>query len=353
MKRSFTTALLASLLIANPVASGEPQRPVQLPKVDVVGKVAGPPIWELRRGNKVLWIVGTLYPVPKDVAWSNADIERRIAQSQVVIGSMGMSVGEDIGLFRGLFLLPALLKARNNPDGQTLQDVLPPATYMRWTSAKATYIGRDSGIEKRRPLYAAFELFEAALKRQGLAPVKWLDVKRIAKAQRVPVRDPRVKVDVDSPRKALKQLSHVALPDTRCLEETLDRIDTDLGTMRIRAEAWAAGDLAQLRGLPYREQFDTCAAALSANDVARAQGITDIKGQVQARWLAEARNALREHDRVFASLPLRTLLAADGPIRALQDEGYMLIPPGDEVAVGHREQDGAPPRRVEGQGEHR
>ena len=74
---------------------------------------------------------------------------------------------------------------------------------------------------------------------------------------------------------------------------------------------------------------------------------------VHGETLAEARNALRDHDRVFASLPVRTLLAADGPIRALQDEGYMLIPPGDEVAVGHREQDGAPPRRVEGQGEHR
>jgi hypothetical protein len=84
------------------------------------------------------------------------------------------------------------------------------------------------------------------------------------------------------------------------------------------------------------------------------RGITDIKGQCRRAGWPRPATRCANNDRVFASLPVRTLLAADGPIRALQDEGYMLIPPpGDEVAVGHREQDGAPPRRVGGQGEHR
>ena len=51
MKRSFATAFLAALLVASPMASGQRTRPVQLPTVNVVGKVVGPPIWELRVGE--------------------------------------------------------------------------------------------------------------------------------------------------------------------------------------------------------------------------------------------------------------------------------------------------------------
>ena len=337
MKRRFALACLAALLAAGPVTPTDRARPVQqLPKVDVVGKVPSPPIWELRRGDKTLWIVGTLYPVPKDIDVDRSEIQRRIAQSQVVIGPMGLSVGEEIGAFRTLFLVPSLLKARNNPGGRTLQEVLPPATFARWSAAKAKYIGRDRDIEKRRPLYAAFELFDAALKRQGLAPVEFLDIEKLAKRQRKPVRDPRVVLEVESPRKALKQFHATALPDVQCLEETLDRLDTDLGAMRARAEAWAIGDLEGMRQLPYREQFDTCVAALGANDLARKRGIGDVKGQVEGRWLVEVRKALREHDRVLATQPVRRMLSGEGPIAALQSEGYVLVPPEQtRTASGH------------------
>lgn len=54
---------------------------------------------------------------------------------------------------------------------------------------------------------------------------------------------------------------------------------------------------------------------------------------MRTRWLTEARSALRDHDRVFASLPVRALLDADGPLRMLEAEGFVVrAPEGAHVA---------------------
>jgi hypothetical protein len=87
----------------------------------------------------------------------------------VVIGPPTVSMGSDIGFFRGLMLVPSLLKARNNPGGMHLQDMVPADLYARWLPLKARYMGRDRGVEKRRPIFAAQELYEAAMRKSGLS----------------------------------------------------------------------------------------------------------------------------------------------------------------------------------------
>ena len=320
-------AVCASVFAATPVKAPAPaQPPVVFAPIVVVGKRATPAIWELHKGNKTLWILGTLYPVPKGVDWDPGPIEQRVAVSQVVLGPMGLSVGEDIGFVRGLFLLPALRRSRFNPDGQTLHDVLPPPLYARWSQARARWLGGDNDVERFRPIYAAFELDNAAIDKAGLAPPRRKSiVEQAAKRFGVPMVDVRLKVEVDAPRQALRQFNASKLDDTRCLEETLDRIDKDLVHMRERAEAWAAGDVERLRTLPFREQWETCLAALGSTDVARQHGVSNVPQQMEARWLAEARKALASHDRVFSTLPVRLLLRPDGVLGALRADGYVVV----------------------------
>ena len=46
-----------------------PANAVELQTVTVRGEQPGPALWEVRRGTHVLWIVGTLSPLPKHAEW--------------------------------------------------------------------------------------------------------------------------------------------------------------------------------------------------------------------------------------------------------------------------------------------
>ena len=91
-----------------------------------------PPIWKFSRGNKVIWVLGTFQPLPKGTKFNPSQIERRIAESEVVLGPQGLVVGDNIGIMKGLMLWPSIRRKKFNADGKQLKDVLPPATYSKW-----------------------------------------------------------------------------------------------------------------------------------------------------------------------------------------------------------------------------
>ena len=320
---------LLAMCVAATVSAQErpaPEAPRLISRIEVIGERASPPIWELQRGNKTLWILGTLYPVPRSIPVDPTAIDRRIAQSQVVIGLPGLALGEDVGFFRGLFLIPSLRKSQYNPGRKTLRDVLPPATYARWLKARARWLDDDEDKDRLRPINASWELWQAALGDSGLLPMRSIDVRKTAKRHDVPFLDARLKVSFPSPRKAIKRFNAEQLADVPCLVETLDRLDTDLPNMRPRAEAWSVGDVAHLRALPFHDQAPACIAALGSSEVAHQHGIHDLQGQLRARWLEETRKAFASNDRVFASLPVQMLLDDAGVLRALQADGFVVVP---------------------------
>ena len=59
----------------------------------------------------------------------------------------------------------------------------------------------------------------------------------------------------------LKEWSKTTLDDLACFDNTMTRIETDLDAMRLRANAWATGDMAALQALPPPYQFDACSSA--------------------------------------------------------------------------------------------
>ena len=45
-------------------------------EVVVTGKRPGPPLWSVSSGDNVLWVFGTLAPVPKKMEWAHESVKR-------------------------------------------------------------------------------------------------------------------------------------------------------------------------------------------------------------------------------------------------------------------------------------
>ncbi len=78
--------------------------------------------------------------------WRAKHVESLIGESQEVLYSGGTNVQADIGLFRALTLIPAMLRAGKNPNNAKLKDVLPPDVYAKWLALKERYMGHDEGV---------------------------------------------------------------------------------------------------------------------------------------------------------------------------------------------------------------
>lgn len=320
---------LAHSQAAAPHASGSDavEELRQLDTIVVSGAFPAPRLLELTRGGKKLLIMATLSPTPRAMVWDAPTVERRVAQAGEVLGPPGVAVSADVGVFGGLMLYPAYRKSKENPGGRKLDQVLPAATYARWQAARNRYMPGNDRVERLRPVNAAQQLFDAAVERAGLTTEDRIApaIYRIAKANDVPIRSTTLQVVIKDPKETLKRLSTTSFSDVPCMQQTLDRIEADVQMMRARANAWAQGDVARLRELPFQDQKKACVDALANNDVARAQGIDNIEAAIVRKWLDVAHASLSSHDVVLALVPMSRLEGPDGVLDALRTEGYTLL----------------------------
>ncbi|MEQ1513059.1 MAG: TraB/GumN family protein [Lysobacteraceae bacterium] len=303
--------------------------PHDLEAIVISGRYPGPGLWKIRKGDHVLWILGSQSPLPKRMDWDSANVERIIAGSQEVLMPPAVEMDADVGFFRGLTLLPSLFKALKNPDGKTLSDVLPAAQYARWQVLKQRYIGSNRSIEEWRPIFAAVELYDKAIAHSGMTDKDMVSdvVRRTARKHRIHVVTPKIAIKIKEPKSALKAFANETIDDQECFRKTLDRIESDLGTMIQRANAWAEGDIDTLRALPYSNQFNACFAALSSSAVARKEGMLDVEKRLTTLWLDAAEAALAKNASSFAVLPASQLLQAGGYFEAMTAKGYVIEEP--------------------------
>lgn len=308
---------------------------VDMDTVVVSGRLPGPGMWKVTRGGHVLYILGTLSPLPRRMEWVSDDVEATIARSQAVVDPPAVKLDADVGFFRGLALLPSLLKARRNPDGRSLQQVLPPELYARWTTLKERYIGRDGGVEKWRPVFAAQKLYESAIDKVGLSQKDIVQrvVRRAAGKHDVPRLDTTVEVKIEDPKGALKSFRETALADTDCFARTMVRIEHDLDGMRTRANAWAVGDVAALRDASFDSQYAACTRAFTQNALAERFGLGNLRARIAEKWLSTARKAIADNPVSFATLPIPLLIRPDGFLARLRKEGYTVEEPASQTAA--------------------
>ncbi|WP_130617237.1 TraB/GumN family protein [Dyella amyloliquefaciens] len=317
-------------------ATTAPGQVTNLEAVTVSGEQPGPGLWRVSKGDHVMWILGTLSPLPDRMQWKTDDVEQTIASSQEVLGPPSIALKPKTNFFGKLFLLPSLIGARKNPDGQKLQQVVPAPDYARWLTLKQQYLGNDRSIEDWRPIFAAVELYDKAIKRHGMTPSGGVKdaVRDLAKKHNVKFVTARYTMLVEQPRDAVKTFKSSPMDDRECFGRTLDTVERDLGRITERANAWATGDIDLLRSLPMNDQREACIAAVTEAGFAKQLGFSDVKQKADGIWMEAAEQALNSNAQTFAMLPMEELLSPRGLIARLKAKGYQVEAPDGSDAEG-------------------
>lgn len=232
-------ALLLVLAWIVPASAQSGDVVAELEPIIVSGVQPGPGLWKVSRDSHVLWVLGVLSPVPKNIEWQTAEVAQRIGESRQVLDMPSAVFDADVGFFGRIALAPSLIGARNNPDRRKLVDVVPAGQYARWSTLKQKYIGRSGKVEKWRPLFAAMELYKNAIDKLGLRSSREVvrKVRGLAETAGVELVPVKLEIEIDDPKAAVKRFKKSTLADLECFDMTLDRIEDDLGLMARRANA--------------------------------------------------------------------------------------------------------------------
>lgn len=299
--------------------------------VVVEGEQPGPGLWIVRKGNHDLYLLAYLYPLPTKMQWRSEQVRKILAAAQEIIYPPQAGFTVKTGFFKTLGLLPMIFTYRNNPDGKHLQDVVSAESYARWRALKEHYIGNDGGVEKMRPMFAAQELYSAAMKKQGLDGKKIIQpvIEEAIEAHHPVVTKVEEWIVVTDPKPLAKDWKKTSLDDLACFDNTMTRIETDIETMRLRANAWATGDVATLRNLKPPYQWEACNEAVSESAIGKRIGLGDANAKVEVKWLAAVDAALGKNTVTLAALPWGEMFGANGYLSRLQAKGYTIIAPDD------------------------
>jgi hypothetical protein len=296
--------------------------------VVVEGRRPGPGMWKVSKGDHVMWVFGTYAPLPQKMEWDSARVERLVAKSQEVLTRPGARM--EVGFFRGLTLLPTAIGIDKNPDGATLRDVLPADVYARWQVLKGKYIGDNDSIERRRPIFVADTLLGAGIGKSGLTQNTGVEelIEKAAKRDKVKITSTTLSMEVDDPRGLMKEFKKSQVEDVACFTKTLERLEGDIDAMRVRANAWANGNIAEISSLDYAERDKACNDAIFNSEFAKhSPAFQHLPERIRANWVKLAEKALADNASTFALLPMKDVVGPASYLADLQAKGYTVESP--------------------------
>ena len=297
-------------------------------QIHVVAQRPGPGMWKVTKGEHVLWVFGMYGPVPKNMQWRSQQVENVIMNSQEYLSAP--SVSANPGFFRGITLLPSFIGMRKNPDGATLRDVMPAEEYARWTTLKSRYLPENDDVERERPIFAAEVLSNAARKQAGLVDSyavrkPLLDLVKKAKLKET---SSTFQLPMDNARTVLKNFKKSTLGDAVCLARTMATLEQDIEAASQRANAWAKGDMDEMRKLDFASREEACSGALMNSAAFDAEPeFKHMRARANEKWIASAEKALAANASTFAVLKIEDIFDPTGVISALAAKGYAVEQP--------------------------
>lgn len=288
-----------------------------LPEVVVEGQHEGPRMWRVHRGDHVLWILGTVSPLPRRLIWQPDAVQAVLRQAQEVVPAWP-SYGIGANPITALRLYIQWRRMQKPPDHMPLQQVLPAPLYARVAALEARYDPHDKTLEQLRPMLAAERLLTRVLEASGLTARNEVQqtVLQLARAQGVRVRQDKLRID--DPLDVLKDVGATPLSgEIACLDAVVTRLETDIGPMQARARAWALGDVATLRALPHTDNRTACVAAVSTSERVRS-----LIERAQDDWLVAVEDSLARNRGTLAVQSMDRLLGEHGALATLKAHGF-------------------------------
>ena len=167
-------AMLAALLGAAAAGAASAQSPQDAPETSdeevlVSGVRPGPPLWKVRKGDNTLYVLAIVNPMPKGLEWRSREVESVLDRATAFVPptvSVGFDLGK-IGYFKAAKMYLEFRRLRDIPDDKPLSDVVPADLYARFSELHARYAPKERALLKRRPVFAVYELWDAAVARSN------------------------------------------------------------------------------------------------------------------------------------------------------------------------------------------
>jgi len=337
---SVFTAILV-LFASTPVAfsqnsAPEPSSPVE---IVVTGKQPGPPLWRVKHGDNTLYIFAWLSPIPEDIYWESTRVEQVIAEAQeyIMMPDVDVSVSplvmfNPLNIFRGLRLGKRVMR---NEDGASLEDMLPPEMYARFSALKTAYFPKNKKIENMRPLVAGGQMVSAIQEEAGLVSAEDVGkrIRRLVRRNRdIQVTEVKHEMRVEGGFKDIANRVETLMDsiprdlELSCFERQLTQMEEDLDEMQYRASTWAQGYIEEFKFIPLTgDDDDDCTNMIMISS--EQDTIETIWADVSEQWLDAAEGALQNNTTTFAVLDFSQLLLDDGLLAQLAARGYQVIQP--------------------------
>lgn len=335
-------ALILGFVLASPGMAGEAGASPRhtntagveiLDEVLVTGEQPGPPLWQVKSGTHVLWVLASPSMVPEKLKWRSKQVEKVLAGADEVLVP-----------FWGTHLPPrtaqeaaeenkaraAFREQRYLPDGQTLRDVLSPEDYARYEAAVARFAKGQKDAARLAPPHATNMLLVGAIRALDitLAPIAiWTRVENMAASRRIRV----TRVGGGRKGEELGKELERALKDTCPLENMVRQLEDGGAGWKALANAWSVGDMERLRRLMPMYGQVTVTAPLPCKD-----GVEGEESMKRSResvalaidgWLPAAERALSANASTLAVVSITLLLEPDGLVEVLRGRGYEVVEP--------------------------
>jgi uncharacterized protein YbaP (TraB family) len=315
--------LCFTCLAAAPASRAEQQADGSvMEEVEVTGERAGPRLWRVSNGDHVVWLLGTLDPLPKQMTWRSRELESVLDEVNQVLPTE-----PDVDVKAGPITLMRLYfqwrRVQKIPGEASLKDWLSPQLYARWAALKTRYDVRDRDIDRQLPVLAGARLYRRALDVSKLAPGTNIEKTVLKLARKHHVKIKQTPLKVEDPRNLVTQLSEIPREaQIACLEAIVERLEKDIDTIKAQANAWALGDVETLRALPYPREIQACTSALETSGNMKAL----IDGANRG-WDSALEDALTTNQPTLGVKPIYELLKPGGTLAALRAKGYRVEGP--------------------------